>query len=84
MIAYISIRWYTIYADGRTDRQQKERQEKNTMTKEMYKRILHTTKSAEKLDGIVRVAMFDEEIKREDFKELLNEMNAIIMKERGR
>ena len=48
----------------------------------MYKHILHTTKSAEKLDGIIRVAMYDEEIDRKDFGELLDEMNAIIMKER--
>ena len=52
------------------------------MTKEMYKQILHTTKSAEKLDGIICVAMYDNDIKTEDFGELLNEMNAIIMKER--
>lgn len=52
------------------------------MTKEMYKHILSTTKSPEKLDGIIRVAMYDEEIKTEDFRELLDQMNAIIMKER--
>ena len=52
------------------------------MKKEMYKHILHTTKSAEKLDGIIRVAMYDEEIEREELSEQLNEMNAIIMKER--
>ena len=52
------------------------------MKKEMYKNILHTTKSAEKLDGIIRVAMYDEEIDRKDFGELLDEMNAIIMKEK--
>lgn len=52
------------------------------MTKEMYKHILHTTKSAEKLDGIIRVAMYDNEIKTEDFRKLLDEMNKIIMKEK--
>lgn len=52
------------------------------MIKEMYKQILHTTKSAEKLDGIIIVAMYDKEIGREDFGELLDEMNSIIMKER--
>ena len=52
MIAYIPMRWYTIYADGRTERQQKESKEK-----EMYKQIIHTTKSAETLDGIIRAAM---------------------------
>lgn len=52
------------------------------MTKEMYTHILHTTKSPEKLDGIIRVAMYDDEIKRKDFGELLKEMNAIIMEER--
>lgn len=79
MIAYLSIRWYTVYADGRTGRQQKRKTGKNTMTKEMYKHILHTTKSPEKLDGIIRVAMSDDEIKLEDFVELLNEKNEIIM-----
>ena len=48
------------------------------MTKKMYKKILHTTKSAEKLGGIIRVAMYDNYIKTEDFIELLNEMSAII------
>ena len=52
------------------------------MTKELYIHILHTTKSAEKLDGIIRVALYDDEIEREEYSELLNEMNAIIMKER--
>lgn len=52
------------------------------MTKEMYKHILHTTKSPEKLDGIIRVAMYDNDINRHDFDELLIEMDAIIMKER--
>lgn len=52
------------------------------MTKEMYKHILHTTKSPEKLDGIIRVALYDDEIKLNDFSELLDEMNEIIMKER--
>ena len=60
----------------------KKKDRKNTMKKEMYKHILHTTKSAEKLDGIIRVAMYDEEIERKDFGELLDEMNEIIMKER--
>lgn len=67
---------------GEPDDNKKERQEKNTMTKEMYKKILHTTEIAEKLGGIIRVAMYDEEIDRKDFSELLDEMNAIIMKER--
>ena len=52
------------------------------MKKEMYKQILHTTKNAEVLEGIIRVATYDKEIKREDFGELLNEKYAIIMKER--
>ena len=52
------------------------------MTKEMYKQILHTTKRPETLDGIIRVAIYDNEIERKDFEELLKEMNAIIMKER--
>lgn len=52
------------------------------MKKEMYKHILNTTKRPEKLDGIIRVAMYDNDIKREGFVELLNEMCAIIMKER--
>lgn len=59
----------------------KERQE-NTMTKETYKNILHTTKSPATLDGIIRVAMYDNDIKPKDFGELLDEMNAIVMKER--
>ena len=66
---------------GETERQQKERQEK-TMTKKKYKQILHTTKSPEKLYGIIRVAMYDTDIKPGDFCELLDEMNEIIMKER--
>lgn len=60
----------------------KKKDMKNTMTKEMYKQIIHTTKRAETLDGIIRVAIYDKEIECEDFAELLNEMNAIIMKER--
>ena len=52
------------------------------MTKKKYKQILHTVKMPEKLDGIIRVAMYDNDIKTEDFRELLDEMNAIIMKER--
>lgn len=63
-----------------TDNKKKDR--KNTMTKKMYKHILHTTKRPETLDGIIRVAMYDKEIKTEDFRELLDEMNKIIMKER--
>lgn len=61
----------------------KKKDRKNTMTKEMYKQILHTTKRPETLDGIVRVAMYDDDIKPGAFCELLNEMNEIIMKERG-
>ena len=53
------------------------------MTKEMYKQIIHTTKRPETLDGIIRVAMYDNDIKPYDFGELLDEMNKIIMKERG-
>ena len=52
------------------------------MTKKRYKQILHTTKIAEKLDGIIRVAMYDNDIKPNDFSELLDEMNKIIMKDR--
>ena len=52
------------------------------MTKKKYKQILHTTKSPEKLYGIIRVAMYDTDIKPGDFCELLDEMNEIIMKER--
>ena len=52
------------------------------MTKEMYKQILHTTERQETLDGIILVAIYDKEIDCVDFAELLNEMNAIIMKER--
>ena len=33
------------------------------MTKEMYKHILHTTKRSEVLDGIIRAAMYDIDIK---------------------
>lgn len=80
MIAYIPMRWYTIYADGRTERQQKERQE-NTMTKETYKQIMHTAKSAEILEGIIRVAVCDEEIDCEDFGELVDEKYKIITEE---
>lgn len=61
-----------------TDNKKKDR--KNTMTKEMYKHILNTTKRPEKLDGIIRVAMYDDDIKLEDFTELLDEKNEIIMK----
>ena len=50
------------------------------MTKEMYKKILHTTKRPEILDGIIRLAMDDDDITREDFIELLDEKNVIIMK----
>ena len=49
----------------------------------MYKHILNTTKRPEKLDGIIRVALYDEEIQLEDFTELLYEKNEIIMKEGG-
>ena len=52
------------------------------MTKKRYKQILHTTKIPEKLDGIIRVAMYDNDIKPNDFSELLDEMNKIIMKDR--
>ena len=52
------------------------------MTKKRYKQILHTTKIPEKLDGIIRVAMYDNDIKPDDFIELLDEMNKIIMKDR--
>lgn len=52
------------------------------MTKEMYKQVLHTTEIPEKLDGIIRVAMYDSDIKLDDFVELLDEMHEIIMKER--
>lgn len=52
------------------------------MTKEMYKQILHTTKRPEKLEGILRVAVYDSDIKPNDFVELVNEKNEIIMKER--
>ena len=31
MLAHIPIRWYTVYADGRTGRQQKRKTGKNTM-----------------------------------------------------
>ena len=64
-----------------TDDKKKDR--KNTMKKEMYKHILNTTKRPEKLEGIICVAMYDDEIKTKDFGELLDEMNKIIMKERG-
>lgn len=53
------------------------------MTKEMYKQILHTAKRPETLDGIMVVAMYDNDIKPKDYGELLDEMNNIIMKERG-
>lgn len=53
------------------------------MTKKMYKHILHTTKRPETLDGIIRVAMYDNDITLKDFGELLDEMNKIIMKEGG-
>ena len=56
----------------------KKKDRKNTMTKEMYMHILHTTKSPEKLDGMLRVAMYDDEIKLEDFTELLAEKYEII------
>ena len=52
------------------------------MTKEMYKHILQTTKRPDTLDGIIRVAMYDNDINLYDFGELLNEMNTIILKER--
>ena len=60
-----------------TDNKKKDR--KNTMTKEIYTQILHTTKSPEKLDGIVSVAIYDNEINLEDFDEILAEKNEIIM-----
>ena len=53
------------------------------MTKEMYKQILHTTKIPETLDGIVRAAMYDTDIKLNDFIELLEEMNEIINEGKG-
>lgn len=52
------------------------------MKKEMYKKIMRTAKSAEALDGILSVAVNDEEIECEDFGELLDEKYEIIMKER--
>ncbi len=52
------------------------------MTKEMYKHILQTTETPDKLDGIIRVAIYDSDIKHDDFVELLDEMTKIIMKER--
>ena len=60
-----------------TDNKKKDR--KNTMTKEIYTQILHTTISPEKLDGIVSVAIYDNEINLEDFNEILAEKNEIIM-----
>lgn len=53
------------------------------MAKEMYKKILHTTKRQETLDGIIRVAMYDNDIKPNDFLELLDEATKIIMNEGG-
>lgn len=52
------------------------------MKKEMYKEILHTTKRPDALDGIISVATYDTDIKLEDFVELLDEKNEIIMEER--
>ena len=54
------------------------------MKKEMYKQIMHTTKCAEILEGIILVATCDKEIKCEDFGELLDERNKIIMEEIGK
>lgn len=52
------------------------------MTKEIYKQIMHTAKSAEILEGIMRVAVHDKEIECEDFGELIDEKYKIIMEER--
>ena len=52
------------------------------MTKEKYKHILHTAKRPEELDGIIRVAMYDDDIKLEDYGELLNERKEIIENEK--
>lgn len=53
------------------------------MTKETYKQILHKTTIPEMLDGIIRVAMYDNDIKLDDYAELLDEQKKIITKERG-
>lgn len=79
MLAYIPIRGILYTRTGEpTDNKKKDR--KNTMKKEMYKQILHTTKRPETLDEIIRSAMGDNDIKPKDFAELLKEMNKIIMK----
>ena len=46
MLAHMPIRWYTVYADGRTGRQQKERQEKTMKRIDIDKEI--KAKSIEK------------------------------------
>lgn len=49
------------------------------MKKENYKQILHTMKSAETLDVIIDIALDDDELSIDDFRELINERYAIIM-----
>ena len=70
VLAHIPMRWYTVYADGRTGRQQKERQEKNTMKKELYDEII-TVASENELAGILRVATFDSDIMPSEFLKLV-------------
>ena len=71
--------YYIRGRENRTTTKKKDR--KNTMTKEMYKQILHTAKRPETLNGIMLAAMYDDDIKPKDYGELLDEKNNIIMNE---
>lgn len=83
MCLFISLYGGILYTRTGEPDDNKKKDRKNTMAKEMYKKILHTTKRQETLDGIIRVAMYDNDIKPNDFLELLDEATKIIMNEGG-
>ena len=76
MLAHMPIRWYTVYADGRTDRQQKRKTGNTTMKKEMYDEII-TVASENELVGILRVAVFDPDIMPSEFSKLAARVHSI-------
>ena len=76
MIAYIPMRWYTVYADGRTKQKQKRKTGKTTMKKEMYDEII-TLASEDELAGILHVAVFDPDIKPSEFSKLAARVDTI-------
>jgi len=82
MIAYISIRWYTIYADGRTERQKKKDRNRKMKKEQYYRSLDHALSIANlydftphefyhMLDGIMLCAQHDCGITQENYVEIL-------------